>query len=203
MIIVIGRQFGCGGRAIGKRIAEALSIPYYDKTLLSEASREHGYSPTLFHQVDERRPSFFRNFLGLQSGTTFPASQPGTLSGETLYQQQSEVIRSICEKGSCVIVGRTADYVMRDHPGMVSLFIHAPIDFRIKNIIERGDAATHREAEDLARRFDRTRESYYNYYTNRHWGTADNYHLCFDASKIDADAIVALFVSHLRGENDK
>lgn len=198
IIIVIGRQFGCGGRKIGKRIAEAFGIPYYDKTLLSEASREHGYSPTLFHQTDERRPSFFRNFLGLQSGTTFPASLPGTLSHETLYQQQSEVIRSICKKGSCVIVGRTADYVMRDHPGIVSLFIHAPLDFRIKKIIDRGDAADRREAEDLARRFDRTRESYYNYFTNRRWGTADNYHLCFDASKFDADAIVALIKSHIQ-----
>lgn len=191
-IIVIGRQFGCGGREIGRAIATALDIPYYDKTLLSEASRSCGFSADLFSEKDEKRPSFFRTFLGLNCGTTDPASSPGALTHESLYQRQSEVIRSLGEAGGCVIVGRTADYVLRDLPGMKSLFIHAPIDFRVARIIERGDAATESEAADLARRFDNKRESYYNYFTNRRWGTADNYHLCFDSSKFSPDAIVAL-----------
>lgn len=194
-IIVIGRQFGCGGAKFGKAVAESLGIPYYDKTLLSEAALKCGLSPHLFKEADEKRPSFFRNFLGLNVGTTDPASAPGTLSRESLYQNQSELIRTLASKGSCVIVGRTADYILRDFPGLISLFIHAPIEFRIKNIIERGDAHSPEEAAILARSHDKNRESYYNYFTNRRWGVADNYHLCFDSSKINPDKLVSFFSS--------
>ena len=199
-VIVIGRQFGCGGHEIGKRIAAALDVPYYDKTLLSEAAREFGLDSELFSAVDERRPSFFRNFLGMNVGTADSASTPGALTGESLYNAQSEVIRSICKKGSCVIVGRTADYLMREHPGLLSIFIQAPIDYRVKKIIERKDASCEQEALDLARRHDRGRQSYYNYYTNREWGTAGNYHLCFDSSKFDTEAIIRLLKAHLESK---
>ncbi|MDE6716755.1 MAG: cytidylate kinase-like family protein [Muribaculaceae bacterium] len=204
-IIVIGRQFGCGGSKIGRRIAEAFGIPYYDKTLLSEAAQKFGMDPEIFRAADERRPSFIRNFLGLSCGTSNSPCTPGTLhhfgpgslAPESLYNAQSEVIRSICEKGSCVIVGRTADYVMRHHPGMVSIFIQAPIEHRVKEIIARNDAATEEEAVALAKKHDKGRESYYNYFTNRTWGTAGNYHLCFDSSMFDADAIIALLKSYI------
>lgn len=205
-IIVIGRQFGCGGRKIGKRIAEALGVAYYDKTLLSEAAREFGMDPEIFQAADEKRPSFLRNFLGLSCGTSnSPCSpgalsshfSPGSLSPEALYNAQSEVIRKICSKGSCVIVGRTADYVMRHHPGLVSIFIHAPLEHRVNEIISRKDAKDSIQATALARKHDKGRESYYNYFTNRSWGTAGNYHLCFDSSRFDADAIIALLKSYI------
>lgn len=190
-IIVIGRQFGCGGREIGKRIAEAFNVPYYDKTLLSKAAEEFGLDSAIFDHVDERRPSFLRNFLGLHDGTSLP-SGAGSLSHEGLYSAQANVIRSICAKGSCVIVGRTADHIMRHHPGLVSLFIQAPIEHRVKNIIARGDATDEAQATALAQEFDHKRESYYKYFTSRPWGTAGNYHLCFDASRFDTDAIIDL-----------
>ncbi|MBD5183506.1 MAG: cytidylate kinase-like family protein [Bacteroidales bacterium] len=204
-IIVIGRQFGCGGRKIGRKIAEAFNIPYYDKTLLSKAAEECGMDPEIFRAVDEKRPSFLRNFLGLSCGTStapctpgsFSHLGPGSLAPESLYDAQSEVIRSICRQGSCVIVGRTADYVMRHHPGLISIFIQAPIEHRVKEIIDRKDAKSEVEASALAKKHDKERESYYNYFTNRSWGTAGNYHLCFDSSRFDADAIIALLKSYI------
>ena len=204
-IIVIGRQFGCGGRKIGRKIAEAFNIPYYDKTLLSKAAEECGMDPEIFRAVDEKRPSFLRNFLGLSCGTStapctpgsFSHLGPGSLAPESLYDAQSEVIRSICRQGSCVIVGRTADYVMRHHPGLISIFIQAPIEHRVKEIIDRKDANSEVEASALAKKHDKERESYYNYFTNRSWGTAGNYHLCFDSSRFDADAIIALLKSYI------
>ena len=191
-VIVIGRQFGCGGREIGKAIAKALNVPYYDKTLLSEAAESFGMDSSLFLNMDEKRPSFFRNFLGLGDGTTLPHTLSGSLSPEGLYHAQSEVISRIAAKGSCVIVGRTADHILRHHPGLCSIFIQAPDDYRFRNIISRGDASTVEEARDLANSYDSKREDYYRYYTSRPWGTAGNYHLCFDASKFPTEAIIAL-----------
>ena len=118
-IIVIGRQFGCGGREIGRKIAEALGVPYYDKTLLSKAAEEFGMDPDIFRAADEKRPSFLRNFLGLSCGTsTAPCAPgtishfgPGTLAPESLYNAQSEVIRWFCKKGRLFMYVRTADFV--------------------------------------------------------------------------------------------
>lgn len=191
-VIVIGRQFGCGGRKIGRQIADAFGVPYYDKELLSKAAEEMGFSKDIFSRADEKRPSMMRSLLHLNYGAYGAAYEPGTLSGESLYKAQSSVIRSICDKGSCVIVGRTADYVMREHPRLVSVFIHAPIDTRVKEIIARGDAKGVDEAIELANKFDRNRESYYNYFTNRHWGTASNYDLTFDSSRFSIPHIISL-----------
>lgn len=209
-IIVIGRQFGCGGRKIGQQIAKALNVPYYDKTLLSHAAKEFGMDPEIFKAADEKKPSFLRNFLGLSCGTSTAPCTPGSLSSnmgpgslapESLYNAQSEVIKSICEKGSCVIVGRTADYVMRHHPGLISIFIQAPIKHRVKEIIARKDASSEEEAKSLAKKHDKARENYYTYFTNRPWGTAQNYHLCFDSSIFDTEAIIALLKSYINSNN--
>ncbi|MDE6409707.1 MAG: cytidylate kinase-like family protein [Muribaculaceae bacterium] len=209
-IIVIGRQFGCGGSEIGRKIADAFNVPYYDKTLLSKAAEEFGIDPEIFRAADEKRPSFLRNFLGLSCGTSnspcAPGSishfGPGSLSPESLYNAQSEVIRSICKRGSCVLVGRTADYVMRHHPGLISIFIQAPMEHRSKKIVNRKDAPDEASAAALAKKHDKGRESYYNYFTNRNWGTAENYHLCFDSSRFDADAIIALLKSYINSKKD-
>lgn len=198
-VIVIGRQFGCGGRKIGKKIAEELGVPYYDKTLLSEAAKHMGFNTDIFDRADERRPSFLRTLMTF-SYTPVDATLSTSMNEESLYQAQSEVIRQLCERGSCVIVGRTADYVMRDHPGLISLFIHAPLPHRVKEIIGRGDASDETRAADMANKYDRCRQSYYNYYTNRRWGTADNYDLCFDSSKFDTDALVSLLRAHISGK---
>lgn len=186
-IIVIGRQYGSGGRRIAEAVAKTLGVPYYDKKLLSEAAESLGFASRIFAAADEKRPSILRSMLHLNYGAASANYVSGALSGETLYNAQSEVIRHIAEKGPCVIVGRTADYVMRDHPGLLSVFIHAPIDFRSRLILDRGETEDLDSAAEKARKIDRQRESYYNYYTGRNWGVSGNYHLSIDSSSVSFD----------------
>lgn len=197
-VIVIGRQYGAGGRRLGKRLAERLCVPYYDKELLSEAADFLGFSKEIFSRADEKKPSMLRSFLSFSYGATSEQDPLGTLSDERIYELQSRVIRKICEKGPCVIVGRTADYVMRDHPGLLSVFVHAPVDTRARAIVSRGEARTLSEAIDRARKHDRSRESYYNYFTNRRWGFADNYDLTVDSSRFGIEDTCAMLESALR-----
>lgn len=193
-VIVIGREYGSGGRRIGKRLADELGVRYYDKSLLSEAASKLGYSPEIFEHKDERRPSLIRSLLSFTYGAQTAEINNQTLSDEKIYEFQSRVIRDICRHEPCVIVGRTADYIMRDHPGLISLFVHAPIERRIDAILARGETDDREKARETADHIDRNRESYYNYYTNSNgWGRARNYHLTFDSSVI-GDNEIAQFV---------
>lgn len=191
-LIVIGREYGSGGRRIGKMLAERLGVSYYDKTLLSEAASRLGYSAEIFASKDEKRPSLLRSMLSFNLGAPTANIGGSTMSDEKIYEYQSRIIKEICGRESCVIVGRTVGYVMREHPHMVSLFIHAPREYRAEAVMRRGETDDIREAMDIASRNDRKRASYYNYYTNREaWGRASNYHLSFDSSRLSDEAILA------------
>lgn len=197
-IIVIGRQFGSGGRRIGKLLAERLQCPYYDKELLAKTAESMGYAREIFDAHDEKKPSPLRVLLQGVYGIA-DNFHDTSMSAERLYKEQSEIIKQLAEKGSCVIVGRTADYVMRHHPGLVSVFLHAPVEIRAKNIVSRGESMTIDEATDLANKHDRDRESYYNYYTGReNWGKARNYHLCIDASSLPDSDIADIIIDYAR-----
>ncbi len=196
-VIVIGRQYGAGGRSLGKRIASELNVSYYDRELLSEAASSMGYTPDIFTNKDERRPSFLRSLLSFTYGNMNDTSNPDTLSDENIYRLQSKVISAIAERESCIIVGRTADYVLRNHPKLISVFIHAPENDRIETVMSRQEADTKENATTLVRKKDNSRESYYNYFTNRHWGKADNYDFSFDSSKISEDSIVKFILDIL------
>lgn len=187
LIIVIGRQFGSGGREIGQKLAERLGVPYYDKRLLAEAARAFGLQSDVLARSDERRPSMFRAFLGSSYGNTSDFGSWGTMSPDQLYRVQSRIIEHICQAGPCVIVGRTADYIARHNPRMASIFVHAPAAFKATRIIARGEAQTQEEAIRIARKRDKDRQDYYNYYTGRQWGDAANYHFSLDSSLFSAE----------------
>ncbi|MDE7097144.1 MAG: cytidylate kinase-like family protein [Muribaculaceae bacterium] len=190
-IIVIGRQYGGTGRKTGRALADKLGLPYYDKEIINKVSAKYGYDPDILHRADEKKPSPFRSMLlGKYGVMDMYATSP--LSRESLYEAQTNVIRQICGEGSCVIVGRTADYIMRDHPGLISVFIHAPKEWRAQNLIRRGEATSMQDALAKIKKADGDREGYYNYFTGRKWGTAENYHLSIDASLIDPDEMVEL-----------
>lgn len=192
-VIVIGRQYGSGGRRIGKMLADVLGVRYYDKSLLREAARELGYSPEIFARKDERRPSLLRSLLSFNYGAPTAEISHAPMSDENLYKYQSQVIKEICARESCVIVGRTADYIMRHHPRMLSIFVHAPAELRAAAVMARNEADSPEKAMDIAAKCDANRQQYYNYYTNRDaWGHADNYHLSFDSSRISDEAIIAI-----------
>jgi cytidylate kinase len=193
-IITIGRQFGSGGRVIGRRLADELGIAYYDKELLAEAARESGLSGEFFEKADEK-PSTGGLAYAFSAGLPnmgFYAPYPDILSNEHLFLFQSNAIRSIADRGgSCLLVGRCADYVLRDDPGLLSLFIHNNSENRIRNIIER-QQVTKEEAMELMKKTDRSRASYYKYYTDKEWGMSSSYHFSIDASFLGIDGTVGL-----------
>lgn len=172
-------------------------MPYYDKELLSEAAGRLGFSKEIFLKADEKKPSLLRSFLAFSYGSTSDSFSNYALTDDNLYRAQSNVIKSIGDKGSCIIVGRTADYIMRNHPGLLSIFVHAPEEHRADIVMKRGEAKSLGEALDNVRKVDKSRESYYNYYTNRNWGKADNYDMTFDSSVISTDEIVNFIIAHL------
>ena len=177
-VIAIGRQFGCGGREVGQRVAQLLDIDYYDKQLLLEASKASGIMPELFEAADERTPKFF------------PSLWPLNLA--------MEVMKDLVDRKPCVIVGRTADYVLRDYCPVISVFLHAPIEDRVKRIIERGDCDTHDAAEKRADKIGKLRAEYYNFYTDKLWGHADSYDLCLDSSLLGIEGTAQFIVDFVK-----
>lgn len=200
-IVVIGRSFGSGGRVIGRCLAEAMGVPFYDRELLCQASKRLGVDLCLMENADERRPSIFRSMIECALGNPAPAYDLSSLNTDRLYQVQCNVIKQLGEEGGAVFVGRTADYILRDRPGVLSVFLHAPEMHRAKRVLERGDCDTVEHALELARKRDRLRQGYYNYFTGRNWGQADNYDLCIDTSLYGEEGTVEIILHALERMN--
>lgn len=190
-IIVIGREFGAGGRMLGREIAHRLGIPYYDKELLSEAARRLGFKQEIFDLADERRPSILHALLNFNFNSPTAHFSTSSMNAEDLYALQSRVIRQIAAQGPCVIVGRTADYILREHPNLVSVFVHADPKIRAQRILERGDASSIDDAQALAIRMDKLRREYYNYFSGKKWGHSSSYHLSIDSSRHSAENLAS------------
>lgn len=199
-VITIGRQFGSGGREVGKYIADKMGIKYYDKELLAAASEDSGVRTEFFERADEHSPTFFDNLLsfnpgfGVSSfiGTTSP------LSPDNIYVIQSKVIKQLAESDSCVIIGRSADYILRDHPCCINIFIHASIDSRVKRLMKRRDCVSAEEAVILAEKRDKLRTSFYNYYTEKEWGKSESYDLSIDSTNISIEEIGDLIIEYAK-----
>lgn len=190
--IVIGRQFGSGGRQIGVMLAERLGVKCYDFALLAQAADSFGMDRDIFVRADEKRPSVISSLFSPECPAVYGCGNPSSMSREQLYKAQSEVIRRISNQESCVIIGRTADYVLRDKEKMLSVFLHSPIEKRIERIIKRGDVKDAAAAKNLAKKRDKDRESYYNFFTGRDWGKADNYHLSLRTGVLPDEDIAEL-----------
>ena len=176
-IINIGRQFGSGGKQVALNIGSKLGIKVYDNELISKAAEESGFSKELFERSDEKRSMF--NISSFFSSDRFVGSR-NYVGDNELFKIQSDVIRDIAEKGSAIFVGRCSNYILRDMR-CLDVFISAPLEERIKRVCER----TGLEEEDARTRIerqDRTRETYYNFFTFGNWGAASDYDLCIDSS---------------------
>lgn len=189
IILTIGRQFGSGGREIGKKLAEVLGIAYYDKELMVVAARESGLSEEFFEKADERASS------GLSYAFSVGFSYMGMftpyadiLSNDGLFKFQSDAVRKVAEN-SCVLVGRCADYILRDDPACLSFFIHNSKENRIQRIVASQDI-TVEQAGELMTKTDKSRAAYYNYYTNKEWGVASSYNFSIDVSVLGVDETV-------------
>lgn len=197
IIINIGRQLGSGGHDIGRMLAMDFGARYFDRELLNLAAKESGFAPEFFAQNDEKK-GFLRSFLHLPysnagSGTSF---YQNNFSQESLFKFQSDAIRRAADQGSCVFVGRCADYVLRDYPRVVNIFITASLDFRIQQVMARQKIAR-QEALHFIEQGESRRAEYYNYYTGKKWGSASSYDLCIDSSVLglaETERFVADFV---------
>ena len=182
-LITIGRSFGSGGGYIGQAIGKKLGIPFYDNELISKVAEESGHSKSLFADGEERRSLF--SMSSFFSTSRLGVIDSSFVNDNMMFKIQSEVIRSIAERGDAVIIGRCADYILRDMK-CLSVFVCAPEEYRIQRLMKE-EGLTEDEAERLMRRKDRTRETYYNYYTFGAWGQAANYNLCVDSSVMGID----------------
>jgi cytidylate kinase len=177
-ILTISREFGSGGRTIGRHAAEKLGIPCYDSELIQRIAQESGFSEHYVRSADESAHSFPAAALGSRAF--------GPTMDDHLWQVQSHVILDLAERESCVIVGRCADYILRDTADCLTAFIHADPAFRAKRIVE---VYGEREAspEQRIREKDKRRAAYHRFYTDMKWGHAKNYHICLDSGILGID----------------
>lgn len=198
-IITIGRQFGSGGRSIGQKLAEKLNINFYDKELISIAAKESGMDPEIFKGVDEQAANslLYSLSMGMYNfGSGFSAM--GDLPvNDKLYLLQHKIIKDIAKKESCVIVGRCADYVLKDNPNCVNIFFYADMEFRKDQSIKKHgiDAA---RAEHIINKTDKSRSNYYSFYSGQKWGMAENYDLCINSAKLSEEKIVDLIIEYIK-----
>ena len=196
IIINVGRQLGSGGHDIGRMLALDFQAKYYDRELLNLAAKESGLSEKIFEQNDEKK-GFFRGLLNFGSPhVNSDGGYKSSFSQETLFQFQSDAIMKAAKAGSCVFVGRCADYVLRDFGNTVNIFISASMDYRIEQIMNK----QHIDSE-AARKFieqgEATRAAYYNYYTGKKWGHSSSYDLCIDSSILgimETEKLIATFI---------
>lgn len=198
MVITIGRHFGSGGRAIGRGLAEHFDIPFYDKELIIASAKKSGLSESMFENVDEQAANslLYSLVLGAYAPTTGIASMPPISMNETLFQVQSDVIKELAAESSCVIVGRCADYILRNQPNTVNLFIHAPMEDRVKRAVSDYDVNKDK-AEDIIHKTDKKRANFYNYYSGQKWGEAKNYHISLDSSLLGIEGSVSALAAVL------
>jgi cytidylate kinase len=191
-VITVGRQLGSGGRIIGENLAGQLGIAFYDKELIKIASQESGLGKEYFEQADEKKSySIFGGLFGLRGTLADEPFSHYYLNNETLFKIQSDVIRDLAEKGPCLFVGRCADYVLKENPRCVNVFISADMNDRIKRVAEVQNTSAEK-ARDFIEKADKQRAGYYNYFSNKVWGAAESYHLCVNSSVLGIDETVNL-----------
>ena len=189
-IITISRQFGAGGRELGKKLAGQLNVPYYDKELLSKAAKDSGLTQELIEHYDEKHKSSL--LYNLAMAPHLMLDSLGTSWEDMAVKATKEAILSAAEN-SCVIVGRNADFILRNETGLFRIFITANEEQRIARIVAR-DKVSAEEAEKKMYRMDKARAANYNYYTNQNWGQAGNYDLCLNLSKISLEKAIRLIM---------
>jgi cytidylate kinase len=192
-VITIARGYGSGGRTIGKMIAKELGINFYDRELLRLASDDSGINEKLFGKVDEKLKTslLYKIAKRTYKGELIPPDSDDFISNDNLFNYQAKVIRELAKEESCVIVGRCADYVLKNYSNVIRLFVHAPIEHCVDNIADIS-SEPRKELEKKIHSIDKNRGEYYSYYTKRRWNDAHNYDLCINTSELSYKQVVEL-----------
>ena len=199
-VITIARQYGSGGRTIGEMLADRLGIHFYDKELMKLASEDSGINERLFNTADEKvKQSVFSKMFKTEKAYTGEVISPDSgefVSDDNLFNYQAKVVKELAEKENCVIVGRCADYVLKDYDHVLSVFIHGPKDFCMQEAAKKINL-TGKELEKFIAKTDKERADYYKYYTGREWTDARNYDLCLDSSKLGFERCVDEIIAYM------
>lgn len=194
LIITIGRQFGSGGHEVGRRLAKSLGIKLYDKELLKLIAKESGICEKVLESYDEKPTNSLLYSIVMDA---YPSmNYVGMSLNQQIYQAQFDTIRKLGEKESCVIVGRGADYILRDNRKLTTVFVHASMDFRVGRVTEY-EHISDAKARDIILKADKKRASFYNFQTEKKWGAASSYNLCVDTSDLGIDGAVKLIEQYL------
>ena len=201
IIINLGRQFASGGREIAKKLCEEFGCRYCDKEILDMAAKESGFSPSFFKHNDEKK-SFFKVLSNLQSPLASANNIYGSrFSEDSLFHFQCDAIKKAADTESCLFIGRCADYVLRDRPDTINIFITANLDDRIRRTQARLNVDKD-EALKIINKKDSSRASYYNYYTGKRWGAAESYDLCINSSLLGIDETVAFLTEYIKARSN-
>ena len=199
-VITIARQYGSGGKTIGRMLAEDLGIQCYNREILRMASDASGIHERLFGAADEHLKSslLYRITKKVYKGDVLPPDSDDFTSNDNLFNYQAKILKELAEEESYVAIGRCADYVLKDYDNVISVFIHAPFDFCLEQAMK-----LFTKTEDEMRRYiqkrDKYRGEYYKYYTGQEWYDARNYDLCLDSSKLGFDGCVEAIKAYMKG----
>ena len=193
-IITISRQFGSGGRTVGKMLAERLGVPFYDKELVKQVADETGFDATFIEETGEFSPS--KSIFSFAMSQGVPCMQNGLSMSDFIFCVQRQVILKLAEQ-PCVIVGRGADYILRDREDCFNVFIHADMQSRAERIVRLYGESEKKPQQRLADK-DKKRKIYYKHYTDREWGDAGNYDMCLNSGKIGIEKCVELILDAIK-----
>lgn len=198
-VITLGRQLGSNGKIIGRQLAERLGYKFYDKDLIARVAKESGLSENLFDEMNEKPTSslLYSLVMGVQSSKGLYYHYNDMLNGDNLFKIQADLIKKISEEGPCIIVGRCADYILRENPRLIKLFLYADPQVRVKTLMQR-ENISEKEAQSAVNKADKRRSNYYNFYTNNTWGYVNNYNLCLDTASLSIDGCVDFLLSYVR-----
>lgn len=205
IVITIGRQCGSGGREFGQKLAETLGIDYYDKELVRLAAKNSNLSPEISEMADEKATNSL--LYSIATGGSLRGMFNGYYEmplNDRVFLAQAETIKQLANEKSCVIVGRCANYVLRDEENInaLNIYVYADMDYRIKRIKEE-ENLTEKQAKDKIIKTEKKRRTYYNYYSNGNWGSATEYDLCINLTDIDFDAAIGMVKEYIDGTERK
>lgn len=197
LVITIARGYGSGGRTMGRMLAEELGVKYYDRELLRMASDKSGINESLFGAADEKvKASLFRIAKQVYKGETIAPDSDDFVSNDNLFNLQAEVIKELAIEEDCVIIGRCADYVLKDNPNVISLYCYAPLEDCIKREKKR-TGADDKEIIKKIHKIDKNRAAYYTYYTGKEWNDARNYDLCLNTASMSYEELVGVVRTYI------
>lgn len=200
IVITIARQYGSGGKTVGHMLAEDLGFNFYNREIMRLASEDSGIKEKLFGRVDENlKTSLLKRLAGVKNiygGKLIPPEDGDFVSDDNLFNYQAKIIKQLAETENCIIIGRCADFILKDYPNCLSVFVHGSEEFCFARSMER-NSMTEREMRRFIARTDKYRGDYYKYYTGRSWYDARNYDLCLDSSKLGFEGCVEAIKAHM------